>query len=311
MTKKVIIIVFVAVFLMQGFMYAGTTVKKEVPKKIVKLMKKGLKYFNKGVKAEKQEKKDSYFKDAVEKFNEVLKIDDKYAPAYFQLALISNAKRNINNAEKYLVKVVELSPNNVQAQTYLAKLYHKKAELYQRKRDMKNTLEYYKKFISLPIVKEKMPEKYSIAIYLMGYFNSGLKNYKKANDCFKKHISSFKKETPKTQTYYFSVYMIGYNMFTMMENEISEKGLTKDVKKLKEFVTKNYSEVEKYLGETITSPQAKWTESAYFNLVKYYIYKGDKTKAETTVNELISKYSQSKDLEIYKGLLNNQIKKLK
>jgi tetratricopeptide (TPR) repeat protein len=309
MTKRFIIIVFVAVFLIQGSIYAGTTVKKDVPKKIVKLMKKGLKYFNKGVKAEKQEKKESYFNDATEKYNEVLKIDAKYAPAYFQLALICNAKKNTDNAIKYLLKTVELAPANIQAQTYLAKLYYQKAKFYQQKRDMKKTVEFYQKFVDMKIVKEKMPEKYSITVYLLGYFNSGLKNYNKAIDCFKKHIALFK-DGQKTQTYYFAVYMVGFNRFTIMENQISDKGLTKDVKKLKEFVG-DYSDIEKYFTETISAPQAKWTESAYFNLVKFYIYKGDKVKAKATAEELIKKYPQSKDIEIYKGLLNNQIEKLK
>jgi len=95
MTKKIIIIVFVAIFLFQGLMLtAADEAKKEVPKKIVKKMKKAAKYLVKALKAEKPEKKDGYYKDAIEKYNEVLKIDDKFAPAYFQLWMQLMKKHN-------------------------------------------------------------------------------------------------------------------------------------------------------------------------------------------------------------------------
>jgi len=309
MTKRMLV-VFMAIFLFQGFIInAKDEAKKEVPKKIVKLMKKGLKYLVKANKAEKQEKKNELIKDAIEKYNEVLKINDKYAPAYFQLALISNMKKDINATVEYLKKAISADANHIKAQTLLAQLYYNQGRAFQQKRNFKKALEYMKQFVDMPIAKEKMNDKYSLTLYIMGYIHSSLKNHEVANECFKKHIEMFK-DKQKTETYYFAVYMVGFNTYTDMEDLIIKDNLTKDIKKLKEFTAK-YSDVEKYLEITIKAPMAKWTESAYFSLLKYYIYRGDKTKSKAIAEELIKKYPQSKELKIYQGLLKNQISKMK
>ncbi len=309
MTKRVLI-VFMAIVLFQGVVIkAKDEVKKEVPKKIVKLMKKGLKYLVKANKAIEQEKKDEFIKDAIEKYNEVLKIDNKYAPAYFQLALINNTKKDFNSTVECLEKTISADATHIKAKTLLALLYYEQGRAFQQKKNLKKALEYMEKFVDMPIAKEKMNDKYSITLYIMGYIHSNFKNYKVANECFKKHIEMFK-DKKKTETYYFAVYMVGINIYTDMESLIIKNNLTKNIKKLKGFIS-NYPDVEKYLEITVKAPMAKWTESACFSLLKYYIYKGDKAKAKAMAEELIEKYPQSNDLGIYKGLLKNQISKMK
>ena len=76
-------------------------------------------------------------------------------------------------------------------------------------------------------------------------------------------------------------------------------------------VAVKYSNVEKYLTETINAPQDKWTEDASLRLGTYYVYKGDKAKAKATIENMIKTYPNSKDIEVYKKLLKNTIEKLK
>ncbi len=310
MTKKMVIIIFMAIFLFQGFMLMATDeVKKEVPKKIRKMMKKGAKYLAKGNKATETEKKDNYYKDALEQYNKVLKIDEKFAPAYFQMSFIYSAKKDMKHTIVNLEKTIAIDPKHQLATEYLAKMYLKESTVLQQKKDFAKMLEYKQKFVDMPFAKEKMAADYSMSLYLMGYYYSLSKNFKKSNEYLAKHAELFKdKEKPKT--YHFAIYMLGLNSHTLMEEEIAKENARKDINKAKAIVVK-YSDIDKYLAETVKAPQAKWTEDAGLRLGTYFIYKGDKEKAKATIENLIKTYPTSKDIELYKNLLKNTIEKLK
>jgi len=166
-----------------------------------------------------------------------------------------------------------------------------------------------KNFIEMPYAKEKMADKYAMNLYLMGVYNSMLKNLKKGNEYLIKHIELFK-DKAKTQTYHFAIYTIGINLITLMDLEMAKDNPKKDIKKAMTIASK-YSDIEKYLSETVKAPQAKWTEDANLRLGTYYIYLGNKEKAKSTIENLIKTFPNSKDIEIYKNLLKNTIEKLK
>ena len=308
MTKKIIIIVFMTIFLFQGIMLtAADEAKKEVPKKILKKMKKAAKYLEKAKKEVKPEKKDSYFNDALKQYDEVLKIDDKFAAAYFQKAVISFTKKDLKSTVELLKKTIALDPGHEKAQSTLAQIYLSDAKSHQQKKDYVKMLECQQKFIDMPFAKEKMANEYSMNLYLMGVYNSMLKNFKKGNEYLTKHVELFKDKT-KSQTYHFAIYTIGINYITLMDNEMNKENAKKDIKKAKVIALK-YADIEKYLSETVKAPKAKWTEDANLRLGTYYIYKGDKDKAKATIENLIKLYPNSKDIEVYKNILKNTVKK--
>ncbi len=311
MTKKMMIIAIAAIFLLQGFVMtaAGQEVQKEVPKKIKKLMDKVLKSLEKATKAEKPEKKDKYYAEAAKLCNDVLAIDSKFAPAYFMLSGISMKKKDMKGYVDNLHKALEADPTYEKAQLQLIKFYDAQARGFLQKKDVKKAIEFQEKMLAIPALKAKIPQKYAMTLYSLGYFYSTLKDIKKGNDYLKKYMGTFKAGT-ETAQYHFSVYMIGMNSYNTMVAEIEAKGLKTKIKELNAYAA-SCSDVEKYLVQTIKAPAQKWTEDAFYNLGIYYIYKGEKAKAKETIEKLIATYPQSTKIEDYKGVLNNAIAKMK
>ena len=333
MTKKNIILLVVTFFLAQGIAFSAGN---EIPKKVLKLEKKGY-------KAQQKNELDK----AMKYYNEALKIYSEYDQIHCKIAEVLTAQGNDIEAVNHLEKALEINPENQMAGKTLIQKYFilGNEQLRQNKIDKAN--EYYLKLIGFAGTKNLGKEFYSKAMYRLGVNYYAMKKYEKSNEYLLKLIKVPGVEANFSENFSISHYYIGMSFFQLQdfkksneyflkylelnkENSTSQfvaganffigsnnyELLEKEAKKIEEDVSikevidkktkivelaKETKDIEPYLKKSIEiKPDS---EDAYIYLTNYYIKCMRNEEALKICKMLTEKFPNSKNLSLYKKII--------
>ena len=335
MTKKIIILLVLTFFLAQGIAFSAGD---EIPKKVLKLEKKG----DKALKKNELDK-------ALEYYNEALKLYSEYDQIHCKIASVFTAQKNDIKALKHLEKALEINPeNSMAAKTLIQKCFILASEqlrqnkidkaneyylkligvanaenlgkdfysqsLYQlgldyfSKKEHKKSNEYLLKFVKIPGVETDFAKFFSISHYLIGMNFAQLQDFKKSDECLLKFLE-MNKEDSSSQIVAIANFIIGSNNFELLEKEakkIEEDASIKKVrdKKLKiAELAKEKKTIEPYLKKAIEiKPDI---EDAYKYLGNYYMRCQMKEEALKVYKLLNEKFPNSPQVLVYKKIVED------
>lgn len=333
MTKKIIILLVVTFFLAQGIAFSAGD---EIPKKVLKLEKKGY-------KAQQKNELDK----AMKYYNEALKIYSEYDQIHCKIASVLTAQGNDIEAVNHLEKALEINPENQKAGKTLIQKYFilGNEQLRQKKIDKAN--DYYLKLIVFSGAKNLGKEFYSKAMYKLGVNYYAMKKYEKSNEYLLKLVKTPGVETDFAKFFSISHYLIGMNFvqaedlkksneyllkFLEMSKEDSSSQfvaianfiigsnnyelLEKEAKKIKDDTSiknikdkrlkiaelaKENKNIESYLKKAIEIKTDY--EDIYIYLINYYIECMRKEEALKIYKMLAEKFPNSKNLPLYKKII--------
>jgi tetratricopeptide (TPR) repeat protein len=339
MTKKLLIVLFILVFSIQG-----TILTAEVSKKALKQV----------TKAEKAiQKKD--LKKAYEHYKKAIEIAPEYAEPYFGIARLMVGQRQYEEAIKNLGKALENQPEFPKASELLAKIYFNYGQQHQRNQEMGKANANFLKVTEVPGALAAAKDVYAKAVYQIGLNEYTLQNFEESN----KKLIDFTKiegvDTEMADLYKTAIYVVGINLTQLKKNDESTgyllkyieldkaapntqlapianflvgsnnfQKLEKDVEKIKSDKAK---EKKKRIAELTKKHEAKVLpyllkavelkgdlEPAFMTLGNYYYYCNNLEKTKETYESLVSKFPGSPDLAMYKSFLediNKEIEKAK
>jgi tetratricopeptide (TPR) repeat protein len=336
MIKKVSIVSMIFVvfcFFMQGsFIEAQEkAAKKEIPKKVLKLLKKA----NKASKEKNYEKAMEFFnkakevnpqvaqiyidlafsyveqgkpEEALKEFEQAIKVDpnnpvamEKKSILLYNLANQEIQKRQLNKAGEYYDKLLAI-PNidTVNRKIYIKTLYQA-GMISNNIKQSKKSIELFEKFIAIPGIETELANEFKISHYLLGIILSQEKSFEKSNQYLKKYLD-LTKDNPTDKWAGLATGIIGANYFDLMETEtkkFEKTELEKIAAKAKEF-----KDTETYLLKALSMeiPEAL-VEQAYLKLGNYYYYCRDLEKTVKTYKTLIEKFASSSNVSSYKDFL--------
>ena len=220
MTKKIIILLVLTLFLAQGIAFSAGD---EIPKKVLKLEKKG----DKALKKNELDK-------ALEYYNEALKLYSEYDQIHCKIASVFTAQKNDIKAFKHLEKALEINPeNSMAAKTLIQKCFILANEhLRQKKIDKAN--DYYLKLIGVAGAENLEKEFYSKTLYQLGVNYYIIKKYEKSNEHLLKLVKMPGIETDFAKFFSIAHYLIGMNFVQMQNLEKSDEYLFKFLEMSKE-----------------------------------------------------------------------------
>ncbi len=220
MTKKIIILLVVTFFLVQGIAFSAGN---EVPKKALKLEKKGDKALQK-----------SEFDKAMEYYNEALKIYAENDQIHCKIASVFTAQKNDIEAVNHLEKALEINPENQMAGKALIQKYFilGNEQLRQNKTDKAN--EYYLKLLGVSGAENLGKEFYSKTIYQLGVNYFTIRKYKKSNEHLLKLVKMPGIETDSAKFFSIAHYLMGMNFVQLQDLKKSNEYLLKFLEMNKE-----------------------------------------------------------------------------
>lgn len=152
MKKKCWFVVIVTLLVSQFAVSAA-----EVPKKAVKLVKKGDDAFQK----QKYDK-------ALEAYNEAVQLAPEFAAAYFGLGRLQFTQKNLTEAVKNLEKAVELDSENAEAKKlYVGALSQLGSQAFSQ-RQVNQSNSYFSKLTAIPGIDQLTPDIYQQALFQLG-----------------------------------------------------------------------------------------------------------------------------------------------
>ena len=339
MTKKLLIVLFILVFSIQG-----TILTAEVSKKALKQV----------TKAEKAIQKKDLAK-AFEHYKKAIEIAPEYAEPYYGIARLMVGQRQYEEAIKNLNKALENQPEFPKASELLVKIYFNYGQQHQRSQELGKANEYYQKAIDVPAALTAAKDVYAKSIYQIGLNAYTLQNFEESN----KKLIDFTKiegiDTELAEFYKTAIYVVGINLTQMKKNDESTEYLLKyleldkaapnpqlapianflvgsnnfqklenDVEKIKkdkekekkkriaELTKKHEAQVLPYLLKAIELKGD--LEPAFMTLGNFYYYSNNMEKTKEVYESLISKFPGSPDIAMYKSFLediNKEIEKAK
>ncbi|MEN8153765.1 MAG: tetratricopeptide repeat protein [Acidobacteriota bacterium] len=339
MNNKKLIISLIVVFIFSiTVVNAFGAEKNVVPKKVLKLEKKG----DKALKKKDYDKALEYFKQANEIYPE-------YDKVHYKIASIYAFQKNYNEAIKELKTALKLNKDDVKIKkAYAETLIRAGQKLMKEKKlkeanalfidivnipgysevepklinemlyrigfnyfslkELKNANEYLLKFVNSSTSKTDFPKFYSMATYLIGINYSQLNDTDSANKYLESYIE-LNKENPEDRYVPFAKYIIGTNKFKVLEekvNEIRKGSNKKNLKKIKQKIVKLATDSKGIEDNLLFSIEKNpKLEGAFVMLGNFYYLKNDLTNSMKYYNLLIEKFPGSSDIEIYKVFLKD------
>ena len=335
MTKKIIILLVVTFFLVQGIAFSAGN---EVPKKALKLEKKG----DKALKKNELDK-------ALEYYNKALKIYAENDQIYCKIASVFTAQKNDVKALEYLEKALDInSGNSMAAKTliqkcfilasaqlrsnkidkannyylkligvtgaenlgkdfYFKSLYHLGVNYFSEK-DYKKSNEYLLKFVKIPGVETDFAKFLSISHYLIGMNFAQLQDLKKSDEYLLKFLE-INKEDSSSQFVAVANFIIGSNNYELLEKEAKKIEDDASIKKVRDKklkiaeLAKEKKNIEPYLKKAIEiKPDI---EDAYKYLGNYYMRCQMKEEALKVYKLLAEKFPNSPQILAYKKIVED------
>ncbi len=344
MNKKHLILVIIILFLLSTFngVLSGEDVK--IPKKALKLEKKG----DKATKAKELDKAMELYKQALEIFPDmetvhykiayIFAVSKKYKESIDELfttlkingnnenakKMLMNIslkhanqlfqKRNLEEANNFFLKISEIEGLNAIDDKFLKEINYWIGYTFFQLKKMNEANDYLLKFVNTPEIVTTFPNFYATSNYLLGL------NYSQANDVenSNKYLKVFvdvSKDKPDNKYLGFAKYIMGMNNFNSLKTEVQkiEKAKTKNNllasdKKIVE-LSKYYKDIEDNLLFAIEKDST--LENAYVLLGNYYYLKKDIDNSIKYYKLLIEKFPGSADFEIYKVFLKDIEKRKK
>ncbi len=330
MTKKLLIVLFILVFSIQGAILTA-----EVSKKALKQV----------TKAEKAIQKKDLAK-AYDHYKKAIEIEPEYAEPYFGIARLLVGKRQFDAAIKQLDKALEYQPEFPKASELLAKIYFNFGQQHNRNQELGKANENYRKVIAVPGAATATKAVYSKATYQIGLNLYTLQNFEESNKMLKKFTKIEGVDTEFTELYKTAIYVIGVNLTQMKRNDESNEYLLKYIEldkaapnaqlapianflvgsnnfmKLEKEVEKIKSDKDKEKKKRIAELTKKHEEKilpyllsaielkgdlepALMTLGNFYYYCDNLEKTKETYESLTTKFPGSPDIAMYKSFLED------
>ncbi len=330
MTKKLLIVLFILVFSIQG-----TILTAEVSKKALKFV----------TKAEKAIQSKDLAK-AYENYKKAIEIEPEYAEPYYGIARLMVGQRQFEEAIKNLDKALEFQPEFPKASELLAKIYFNFGQQHNRNQELGEANEYYGKVIAVPGaaaaakdvyakstyqiglnaytlqnyeesnktlldftkiegVDTEYAELYRTAIYVIGINLTQLKKNDESNEYLLKYLE-LDKAAPNTQLAPIANFLLGSNNFMKLEQEVEviKNDKDKDKKKRIAEITRKYeADILPFLLKAIEMKDD--LEPAVMTLGNFYYFSNNLEKTRETYETLVSKFPGSPDVVMYKSFLED------
>ena len=223
MTKKcnvsrVLGVLILTIFLFNGLVLgaAQTPVKKEVPKKVQKLMNK----VEKAISAKE-------FDKALENLNKVIQMEPEYAPAYLTIGQIQMMQKKNDEAIANLEKAIKFDPEALKTKQFFAKSLFQLAKEAISQKQVEKANSYYLKLLEIPGIESIEKKMYVSSLFQVGYNSMLLKDLEKSNRYFLKLVAIPGIETEEKKFFVQSTYQLGINFYQMKNAEKSVEHLTK------------------------------------------------------------------------------------
>jgi len=220
MVKKIIILLVITFFLAQGIAFSAGN---EIPKKVLKLEKKGDKALQK-----------NEFDKAMEYYNEALKIYSEYDQIHCKIASVFTAQKNDIKALEHLEKALKINPGNSMTAKALIQKYFILGNEQLRHNKIDKANEYYLKLVGVTDAENLGKEFYSKTLYQLGVNYYIIKKYEKSNEHLLKLVKMPGIETDFAKFFSIAHYLIGMNFVQMQNLEKSDEYLFKFLEMSKE-----------------------------------------------------------------------------
>ena len=229
----------------------------EVPKKAVKLVKKGNEAF------QNQE-----YDKSLEAYNKAIQLAPEFADAYFGLGRLQLTQKNLLEAVKNLEKAVELNPESAEGKKLYAGVLSQVGSQAFSQRQVNQSNSYFSKLIAIPGIDQLTPGIYQQSLFQLGTnyymmrkneesnkyymkllglpgFESGdkklliqtkyqiganyaaLRKYKEAAESFSKFLEYPEMKTEFNSLYISALYMLGLNSNFIGDIQTTTESLTK------------------------------------------------------------------------------------
>ncbi len=188
----------------------------EVPKKALKLVKKGDEAFQK----QKYDK-------ALEAYNEAVQLAPEYAAAYFGLGQLQFTQKNLTEAVKNLEKAIELDPENAEAKKVYAGVLSQLGSQAFNQRQVNQSNTYFSKLTEIPGIDQLTPDIYQLALFQLGTNYYMMRKNEESNKYYMKLLNLPGFESGDKRLLIQTKYQIGANYAALRKYNEAAQSFTK------------------------------------------------------------------------------------
>lgn len=191
----------------------------EVPKKAVKLVKKGDEAF------QKQE-----YDKSLEAYNKAIQLAPEFADAYLGLGRLQLTQKNLSEAVKNLEKAIELDPESAEAKkVYAGALAQLGSQAFsQRQVDQSNS--YFSKLIEIPGIDQLSPDIYQQSLFQLGTNYYMMRKNEESNKYYMKLLNLPGFENGDKKLLIQTKYQIGANYAALRKYKEAVESFTRLLK---------------------------------------------------------------------------------